>query len=114
MNSTPKCVTETLEIKAREKEAREKLAVIFSDAEQRGDNSKVSPELGKTAIDGKDIKNIIKVNSADNEAVDLCNQALGGYEKRLDYINNSPLETVQTIGISLQHFRKGKAEESCK
>ena len=109
MNSTPKCVTETLELES----TREELAAILSDAEQR-DNSKVNPELGRAAIDGKDIKNIIKVNSADNEAVDLCNQALGGYEKRLDYINNSPLETVQTIGISLQHFRKGKAEESCK
>ena len=105
MNSTPKCVTETLEIKAREKEAREKLAVIFSDAEQR-DNSKVNPELGKTAFDVANIPN--------NKAVDLCNQALGGYEKSLDYINNSPLETVREIGGLLQSFRKGKAEESCK
>lgn len=111
MNSTPECVTETLEIKAREKEAREKLAVIFSDAEQRGDNSKVNPGLGKTAIDGKDIKNIIKVNSADNEAVDLCNQTLGSYGKSLDRVKNSPIETVQTIGISLQRLREGETEK---
>ena len=109
MNSTPECVTKTPEI-----EAREKLAAIFSDAEQCDDNSKVNPELGKTAIDRKDIKNIIEVNSTDNGAVDLCNQALGNYGKSLYHINNGPLETVQTIGISLQSFRKGKAEESCK
>lgn len=105
MNSTPKCVTETLEIEARKKEVRKKLDTIFSDAEQR-DNSKVNPELGKTAFDVANIPN--------NEAVDLCNQALGGYEKSLDYINNSPLETVREIGDLLQSFRKGKAEESCK
>ena len=105
MNSTPECVTKTPEI-----EAREKLAAIFSDAEQR-DNPKVNPELGKTAID---IENTSRVNSADNGAVDFCNQALGNYEKSLYHINNGPLEAVQTIGISLQSFRKGKAEESCK
>ncbi len=103
MNSTPECVTKTPEI-----EAREKLAAIFSDAEQRGDNSKVSPELGKTAID------IENTNSVDNGAVDLCNQTLGGYGKSLDYINNSPLETVQAIGNSLQLFREDKTKESCK
>lgn len=106
MNSTPEYVTKTPEI-----EAREKLAAIFSDAEQRGDNSKVSPELGKTAID---IENTSKMDSADNGAVDLCNQALGGYGKSLDYINNSPLETVQAIGNSLQLFREDKTKESCK
>ena len=106
MNSTPECVTKTPEI-----EAREKLAAIFSDAEQRGDNSKVSPELGKTAID---IEDTSKMDSADNGAVDFCNQALGGYGKSLDYINNSPLETVQAIGNSLQLFREDKAKESCK
>ena len=109
MNSTPECVTKTPEI-----EARKKLAAIFSDAEQCGDNSKVSPELGKTAIDGKDIKNIIKVNSADNGAIDFCEQALGSYEKSLDHINNSPLETVQAIGNSLQSFREYKTKESRK
>ena len=106
MNSTPECVTKTPEI-----EAREKLAAIFSDAEQRGDNSKVSPELGKTAID---IEDTSKMDSADNGAVDFCNQALGSYGKSLDYINNSPLETVQAIGKSLQRLREGKAEERCK
>lgn len=106
MNSTPECVTKTPEI-----EAREKLAAIFSDAEQRGDNSKVNPELGKTAID---IENTSKMDSADNGAVDFCNQALGGYGKSLDYINNSPLETVQAIGNSLQLFREDKTKESCK
>ena len=106
MNSTPECVTKTLEI-----EAREKLAAIFSDAEQRGDNSKVNPELGKTAID---IENTSKMDSADNGAVDFCNQALGSYGKSLDYINNSPLETVQAIGNSLQLFREDKTKESCK
>ena len=102
MNSTPECVTKTPEI-----EAREKLAAIFSDAEQRGDNSKVNPELGKTAID-------IKMDFADNGAVDFCNQALGSYGKSLDYINNSPLETVQAIGNSLQLLREYKTKESCR
>ena len=105
MNSTPECVTKTPEI-----EAREKLAAIFSDAE-RCDNSKVNPELGKTAID---IENTSKMDSADNGAVDLCNQTLGSYGKSLDYINNSPLETVQAIGNSLQLFREDKTKESCK
>ena len=105
MNSTPECVTKTPEI-----EAREKLAAIFSDTE-RCDNSKVNPELGKTAID---IENTSKMDSADNGAVDLCNQALGGYGKSLDYINNSPLETVQAIGNSLQLFREDKTKESNK
>ena len=105
MNSTPKCVTETLEIEARKKEVRKKLDTIFSDAERR-DNSKVNPELGKTAFDVANIPN--------NEAVDFCNQALGGYEKSLDYINNSPLEAVQAIGKSLQLFREDKTKESCK
>ena len=105
MNSTPECVTKTPEI-----EAREKLAAIFSDTEQR-DNSKVNPELGKTAID---IENTSRVNSADNGAVDFCNQALGNYEKSLYHINNSPLETVQAIGNSLQLFREDKTKESCK
>ena len=105
MNSTPECVTKTPEI-----EAREKLAAIFSDAEQR-DNSKVNPELGKTAID---IENTSKMDSADNGPVDLCNQTLGGYGKSLDYINNSPLETVQAIGNSLQLFREDKTRESCR
>ena len=106
MNSTPECVTKTPEI-----EAREKLAAIFSDAEQRGDNSKVNPELGKTAFD---IENTSKMDSADNGAVDFCNQALCSYGKSLDYINNSPLETVQAIGNSLQLFREDKTKESCK
>ena len=101
MNSTPKCVTETLELEA----TREELAAILSDAEQR-DNSKVNPELGKTAFDVANIPN--------NEAVDLCYQALGGYGKSLDYINNNPLKTVREIGDLLQSFRKGKAEESCR
>ena len=98
----PKCVTETLELEA----TREELAAIFSDAEQC-DNSKVNPELGKTAFDVANIPN--------NEAVDLCNQALGGYGKSLDHINNGPLETVQAIGTSLQHLRdEYKTEESCR
>lgn len=105
MNSTPECVTKTPEI-----EAREKLAAIFSDAEQR-DNSKMNPELGKAAFD---IENTSKMDSADNEAVDLCNQTLGSYGKSLDYINNNPLKTVQAIGSSLQLFREDKTKESCK
>ena len=105
MSSTPECVTKTPEI-----EAREKLAAIFSDAEQRGDNSKVNPELGKTAFD----VNNLKANIPNNEAVDFCKQALGSYGKSLDYINNSPLETVQAIGNSLQLFREDKTKESCK
>ena len=45
MNSTPECVTKTPEI-----EAREKLAAIFSDAEQRGDNSKVNLNWGRLRL----------------------------------------------------------------
>ena len=106
MNSTPECVTKTPEIKAREKEAREKLAVIFSDAEQR-DNSKVNPELGKTAFDVANIPN--------NAAVYLCNQTLGSYRKSLDRVKNSPIEVVQTISNSLQHLRdEYKTKGSCK
>ena len=98
MNSTPECVTKTPEI-----EAREKLAAIFSDAEQRGDNSKVNPELGKTAID---IENTSKMDSADNGAVDFCNQALGENEKPTD-----PVESVKEIGNMLADLRKTKANE---
>ena len=101
MSSTPECVTKTPELDATRKE----IADILSDAEQR-DNYKVNPELGKTAFDVANIPN--------NEAVDLCNQALGGYGKSLDYINNNPLKTVREIGDLLQSFRKGKAEESCR
>ena len=58
MNSTPECVTKTPEIKI----AREKLAAILSDAERRDNNSKVSPELGKTAFD----VNKLKANTPNN------------------------------------------------
>lgn len=102
----PKCATETFELDVTRKE----LAAIFSDAE-RCDNSKVNPELGKTAID---TENTSKMDSADNGAVDLCNQTLGSYGKSLDYINNGPLETVWKIGDLLQSFRKDKTEESCR
>ena len=106
MNSTPECVTKTPEI-----EAREKLAAIFSDAE-RCDNSKVNPELGKTAID---IENTSRMNSADDGAVYLCNQTLGSYRKSLDRVKNSPIEVVQTISNSLQHLRdEYKTKGSCK
>lgn len=105
MNSTPECVTKTPEIEARKEEVREKLAAIFSDAEQR-DNSKVNPELGKAAFD----VNNLKANIPNNGAVDFCNQALGSYGKSLDYINNGPIKTVREIGDLLQSFRKGKAE----
>ena len=98
MNSTPECVTKTPEI-----EAREKLAAIFSDAEQRGDNSKVSPELGKTAFD---IEDTSKMDSADNEAVDFCKQVLGENEKP-----TGPVESVKEIGNMLADLRKTKANE---
>lgn len=104
MSSTPECVTNTPELDA----ARGELAAILSNAEQRDDNSKVSTELGKTAID------IENTNSTDNGAVDLCNQALGNYEKSLDRINNSPLKTVQAIGNSLQRLREYKTKEICE
>ena len=93
MNSTSECVTKTPEI-----EAREKLAAIFSDAEQRGDNSKVNPELGKTAFDVANIPN--------NAAVDLCKQVLGENEKPTD-----PVESVKEIGNMLADLRKTKANE---
>ena len=94
MNSTPERVTKTPEIKI----AREKLAAIFSDAEQRGSNSKVSPELGKTAFDVANIPN--------NEAVDFCKQVLGENEKPTD-----PVESVKEIGNMLADLRKTKANE---
>lgn len=93
MNSTPKCVTETLELEA----TREELAAILSDAEQR-DNSKVNPELGKTAFDVANIPN--------NEAVDFCKQVLGENEKPTD-----PVESVKEIGNMLADLRKTKANE---
>ena len=96
MNSTPECVTKTPEI-----EAREKLAAIFSDAEQR-DNSKVSPELGKTAFD----VNNLKANIPNNEAVDFCKQVLGEKKKP-----NNPVESVKKIGNMLADLRKTKANE---
>ena len=98
MNSTPECVTKTPEI-----EAREKLAAIFSDAEQRGDNSKVNPELGKTAFD---IEDTSKMDSADNEAVDFCKQVLGENEKPTD-----PVESVKEIGNMLADLREFKTNE---
>ena len=98
MNSTPECVTKTPEI-----EAREKLAAIFSDAEQRGDNSKVNPELGKTAID---IEDTSKMDSADNGAVDFCKQVLGENEKPTD-----PVGSVKEIGNMLADLRKTKTNE---
>lgn len=110
MSSTPECVTKTPELDA----TREELAAIFSDAKRYDVNSGVNPELGKAAIKRKNIKNTPKVSSADNGAVDLCNQTLGSYGKSLDYINNSPLEAVQAIGNSLQLFREDKTKESCR
>lgn len=101
MNSTPERVTKTPEIEARKKEAREKLAAIFSDAEQR-DNSKVNPELGKTAFD----VNNLKANIPNNEAVDFCKQVLGENEKPTD-----PVESVKEIGNILADLRKTKANE---
>lgn len=93
MNSTPKCVTETLELEA----AREEIADILSDAEQR-DNYKVNPELGKTAFDVANIPN--------NEAVYFCKQVLGENEKPTD-----PVESVKEIGNMLADLRKTKANE---
>ena len=101
MNSTPECVIKTPEIEAREKEAREKLAAIFSDAEQRY-NYKVNPELGKTAFD----VNNLKANIPNNEAVDFCKQVLGENEKPTD-----PVESVKEIGNMLADLRKTKANE---
>jgi len=91
------CVTKTPEIEARKKEARKKLDTIFSDAERR-DNSKVNPELGKTAFDVANIPN--------NEAVDFCKQVLGEKKKPTD-----PVESVKEIGNILADLRKTKANE---
>ncbi len=93
MNSTPKCVTETLELEA----TREELAAILSDAERR-DNSKVNPELGKTAFDVANIPN--------NEAVDFCKQVLGEKKKP-----TGPVGSVKEIGNILADLRKTKANE---
>ena len=101
MNSTPECVTKTPEIEARKKEVREKLDTIFSDAERR-DNSKVNPELGKTAFD----VNNLKANTPNNKAVDFCKQVLGENEKPTD-----PVESVKEIGNMLADLRKTKANE---
>ena len=93
MSSTPKCVTETLELEA----TREELAAILSDAEQR-DNSKVNPELGKTAFDVANIPN--------NEAVDFCKQVFGEKKNPTD-----PVGSVKEIGNRLTDLRKTKANE---
>lgn len=98
MNSTPKCVTETLELEA----AREEIADILSDAKRCDDNSKVSPELGKTAFD----VNNLKANIPNNEAVDFCKQVLGENEKP-----TNPVESVKEIGNMLADLRKTKANE---
>ena len=98
MNSTPKCVTETLELDA----TREELAVIFSDAKRYDDNSGVKPELGKAAFD----VNNLKANIPNNEAVDFCKQVLGENEKPTD-----PVESVKEIGNILADLRKTKANE---
>lgn len=86
----PKCVTETFELEA----TREEIADILSDAERR-DNSKVNPELGKTAFDVANIPN--------NEAVDFCKQVLGEKKKPTD-----PVESVKKIGNMLTDLRKLK------
>jgi len=99
MNSTSECVTKTPEIKI----AREKLAAILSDAERRDNNSKVSPELGKTAFD----VNNLKANISTNEAVDFCKQVLGEKKKPTD-----PVESVKEIGYMLTDLRKTKANEA--
>ena len=93
------CVTNTKtpEIEARKKEARKKLDTIFSDADRR-DNSKVNPELGKTAFDVANIPN--------NEAVDFCKQVLGEKKKPTD-----PVGSVKEIGNILADLRKTKANE---
>lgn len=109
MNSTAECINDT-----SVNEARKNLASIFSDDERRDDRSKVNPELGKAAIDVKNIKNDVKTNVINNGAVDFCKQVLGGYEKSLDQIYNDPLKIVQVIGDSLQFFREGKIKENCK
>ena len=95
MNSTPECVTKTPELDATRKE----IADILSDAKRYDDNSKVSPELGKTAID-------IKMDSTDNEAVVFCKQVLGEKKKPTD-----PVESVKEIGWMLADLRKTKANE---
>ena len=93
----PKCATETFELDVTRKE----LAAIFSDAEQRN-NSKVNPELGKTAFD----VNNLKANIPNNEAVDFCKQVLGENEKP-----TNPVESVKEIGNMLADLRKTKANE---
>ena len=97
MSSTLECVTETSELDATRKE----IADILSDAEQR-DNSKVSPELGKTAFD----VNNLKANIPNNEAVDFCKQVLGEKKRPTD-----PVESVKKIGWMLADLRKTKANE---
>ena len=97
MNSTPECVTKTPEI-----EAREKLAAIFSDAEQRSDNSKVNPELGKTAFDVIILKRI-----------SLITRRLIFVNRCLVKMRSLPilLRSVKEIGNMLADLRKTKANE---
>ena len=95
MSSTLECVTETSELDATRKE----IADILSDAKRCDDNSKVSPELGKTAID-------IKMDSTDNEAVVFCKRVLGENEKPTD-----PVESVKKIGKMLADLREFKTNE---
>ena len=98
MNSTPECVTKTPELDATRKE----IADILSDAKRYDDNSKVSPELGKTAFD----VNNLKANIPNNEAVDFCKQVLGEKKRPTD-----PVESVKKIGWMLADLRKTKANE---
>ena len=100
MSSTPECVTKTPEI-----EAREKLAAIFSDAEQRGDNSKVSPELGKTAID------IEKVAINQKPIENNAKSSFADYRNKLNNLDAYPTKIPLEIGNLLAELRKAKANE---
>ena len=87
-------------------EARKNLASILSYAERRDDSSKANPELGKAAIDVKNINNDVKTNVINNGAVDFCKQVLGESKKPTD-----PVESTKKIGNMLADLRKAKTNE---
>ena len=90
MNSTPKRVTETLEIKALKEVYR-----IYPNTEKDNFDSKLNPNLGEVAVKG-----------GSDEALNHCREVLGEKKKPTD-----PVESVKEIGYMLADFRKTKANE---
>ena len=93
MNSTPKCVTETLEIKAREA-----VNAAFPDCAKNNINTDSNLKFGKVAINQKPIENNAKSSFAD-------------YRNKLNNLDAYPTKIPLEIGNLLAELRKAKANE---